>query len=508
MNKDCANCLTHAELDVLFEIANIVADSRGEIVKSLEKCLAILKKELDLDNCVIYRLNDELLNIFASVNFNKHQKIISEYRLGEGATGLAAKVKEPVVIENVHNDILFLNKSGNRNTDTISYIAVPMIVENEVVGVMAVNLIRITKIGFDELIRILSIMSSLFAQAINSHFIVEMEKEKLKDLKQYYKMEWDSKVHNFGDIIGESRKMKDVFRVIERIAPSDVTVLVRGETGTGKELVAAAIHKRSRRADEPFVKLNCAAITDSLLESELFGHEKGAFTDAKETRKGRFELADKGTLFLDEIGDISASAQVKLLRVLQEREFERVGGSKTIKVNVRLVAATNRDLEKMVKNGDFREDLYYRLNVIPIDLPPLRKRGDDIKLLVNFFLERAIKNHKKTVKITDEAMDKLMGYPWPGNVREMENTLERIVLMGDEAGISAADMILLLPALKNEKITEEFNAISMDNKTLEELEKEAVLNALRQSDDNQSKAADILGITVRQIGYKVKKYGI
>jgi Nif-specific regulatory protein len=162
----------------------------------------------------------------------------------------------------------------------------------------------------------------------------------------------------------------------------------------------------------------------------------------------------------------------------------------------------------MVKDGEFREDLYYRLNVIPIDLPPLRKRGDDIKLLVNFFLERAIKNHKKAVKITDEAMDKLMGYPWPGNVREMENTLERIVLMGDEDGISATDMLLLLPALRNEKITEEFNAISMDNKTLDELEKEAVLNALKKSDDNQSKAAEILGITVRQIGYKVKKYGI
>ena len=202
--------------------------------------------------------------------------------------------------------------------------------------------------------------------------------------------------------------MKMVYNVIERIASSDVTILVRGETGTGKELVAAAIHKRSKRKDGAFIKLNCAAITDTLLESELFGHEKGAFTDAKETRKGRFELADGGTLFLDEIGDISASAQVKLLRVLQEREFERVGGSKTIKVNVRLVAATNRDLEGMVKEGKFREDLYYRLNVIPIDLPPLRQRGDDIKLLVNFFLEKSMKNHKKRVKILDEAMAKLM----------------------------------------------------------------------------------------------------
>ena len=319
-NDECVDdCLTQIELNVLYEIANIIADSRGEIVKSLEKCLNVLKKNLSLDNCAIYKLEDDLLNIFASINFNKHQKIISEYRLGEGATGLAAKSMEPVVIENVHNDILFLNKSGHRNSDTISYIAVPMVVENQVIGVLAANLTKLTEIDFEDTVRILSIISSLFGQAMYSHFIVEDEKERLKDLKQYYKMEWDSKVHNFGDIIGESKKMKDVFRVIERIAPSDVTVLVRGETGTGKELVAAAIHKRSKRAEEPFVKLNCAAITDSLLESELFGHEKGAFTDAKETRKGRFELAHKGTLFLDEIGDISASAQVKLLRVLQEK---------------------------------------------------------------------------------------------------------------------------------------------------------------------------------------------
>jgi Nif-specific regulatory protein len=273
-------------------------------------------------------------------------------------------------------------------------------------------------------------------------------------------------------------------------------------------LVAAAIHKPSKRANEPFIKLNCAAISDTLIESELFGHEKGAFTDAKEMRKGRFELADGGTLFLDEIGDISSSAQVKLLRVLQEREFERVGGAKTIKVNVRLVAATNRNLEEMVKKGEFREDLYYRLNVIPIDLPPLRERGEDIKQLVNFFLERSMKNHKKRVLITDEAMDKLMAYPWPGNVRELENTIERIVLMGDEAGISAGEMQLLLPALKSEKLLDVCKSIAVENKTLDELEQEAIENAMEQCEGNSTEAAKMLGITVRQIKYKLEKYGI
>ncbi|MDD3774763.1 MAG: sigma 54-interacting transcriptional regulator [Sulfurovaceae bacterium] len=447
MLPNCNTCLSNRELSVLYDIAMNISDSR-DAMKSAERSLIALKESLQLEHCAIYRLeSDEKLHIYIANGFNKYQQTMSEYSIGEGATGLAAKNKEPVVVPNIHNDTLFLNKSGNRNSETISYIAVPMLVENRVWGVLAANLTKSTEINFDETVRILSITGSLLGHFLHAQYILHQEKERLQDLKQYYKMEWDSKVHNFGDIIGESPQMQIIYKIINRIAQSDVTVLVRGETGTGKELVAAAIHKRSKRADEPFVKLNCAAIADSLIESELFGHEKGAFTDAKEMRKGRFELAHGGTLFLDEIGDISASAQVKLLRVLQEREFERVGGSKTIKVNVRLIAATNRNLEEMVKNGEFREDLYYRLNVIPIDLPPLRQRGEDIKLLVNFFLERSMKNHKKRVVITEEAMNELMSYPWPGNIRELENTIERIVLMGSDNGISAEEMRLLLPAL-------------------------------------------------------------
>ncbi|WP_041959545.1 sigma 54-interacting transcriptional regulator [Sulfurospirillum arsenophilum] len=447
----CGDCLTTRELMTLYETAMVVSNSQN-LVASLEKALFILKTRLHLEKCVIHTLNDEnLLTVYACIDFSKHQKELATYKLGEGATGFAAQSKEPVVIENLHNDMMFLNKSGNRDQNAISYIAVPMLVDQEVIGVLGASITKTTAIDFESTIRVLTILSSIFAQSIRSHDINLKEKERLKELKLYYKMEWDSKVHNFGDIIGESPKMKSVYHVVERIAESNVTVLVRGETGTGKELVAAAIHKRSKRREEPFIKLNCAAITDTLIESELFGHEKGAFTDAKEARKGRFELADGGTLFLDEIGDISASAQVKLLRVLQEREFERVGGSKTVKVNVRLVAATNRNLEEMVKNGSFREDLYYRLNVIPIDLPPLRERGDDIALLVNFFLQKSMSNHKKRIVITDEAMEILCQYTWPGNVRELENTVERIVLMGSEDGISADEMLLLLPAF-NQKL--------------------------------------------------------
>ncbi|WP_321469470.1 sigma 54-interacting transcriptional regulator [Halarcobacter sp.] len=504
----CEGCLTTRELTTLYDIASMMANNY-DLKTSLEKSMKILKNSLSLTNCTIHLLEeDDTLNVFASVELSSIQKKLSCYKLGEGVTGMAAEAKEPVVVENIHNDSLFLNKSGKKDFNNLSYVAVPLVVEDVTIGVLGAALTKSTEIGFEDCVRILTIIASIFAQSIYSYQLNNREKERLKELKLYYKMEWDSKVHNFGDIIGDSPKMQQVFQVIQRIAQSDVTVLVRGETGTGKELVAAAIHKRSKRKDEPFIKLNCAAITDTLLESELFGHEKGAFTDARETRKGRFELADGGTLFLDEIGDISASAQVKLLRVLQEREFERVGGSKTIKVNVRLVAATNRNLEKMVEDGEFREDLYYRLNVIPIDLPPVRERGDDIRQLVEFFLERAIKNHKKVVKITDEAMEILMNYPWPGNVRELENTLERIVLMGNEEGINKFDMLLLLPALNDDNLKKGYKTIPMENKTLEEIEKEAIETALENNNFNQSHAAKELGITLRQIGYKIKKYGI
>ena len=503
----CGSCLTIRELTTLYEISSIISN-HYDLQTSLEKSMKVLKNSLHLENCLVHIIEEDVLNVFASIELSKFQKTLASYKVGEGVTGMVAESKEPVVVENIHNNSLFLNKSGKRDFNGKSYVAVPMIIDNEAIGVLGAVITKTAEIQLDDTVRILTIVSSIFAQTIHSFQLNQKEKERLKELKLYYKMEWDSKVHNFGDIIGDSQKMQQVFKVIQRIAQSDVTVLVRGETGTGKELVAAAIHKRSNRKDEPFIKLNCAAITDTLLESELFGHEKGAFTDARETRKGRFELADGGTLFLDEIGDISASAQVKLLRVLQEREFERVGGSKTIKVNVRLVAATNRNLEQMVKDGKFREDLYYRLNVIPIDLPPLRERGDDIKQLVNFFLERSMKNHKKPVIITDEAMEALCNYPWPGNVRELENTIERIVLMGNEEGISKYDMLLLLPALNDQKLKSEYKPISKRTLTLDDMEKEAIIEALENNDYNQSNAAEELGITLRQIGYKIKKYEI
>ena len=282
----CGDCLTTRELMTLYETAMVVSNSL-DLVSSLEKALLILKNRLHLEKCVIHTLNEDgILSVYACIDFSKHQKELATYKLGEGVTGFAAQSKEPVIIENLHNDMMFLNKSGNRDKNALSYIAVPMLVDQEVIGVLGASITKTTAIDFDSTVRVLTILSSIFAQSIRSHDINLKEKERLKELKLYYKMEWDSKVHNFGDIIGESLKMKQVYKVVERIAESNVTVLVRGETGTGKELVAAAIHKRSKRKEEPFVKLNCAAITDTLIESELLVMKKAPLPMRKRHEKG------------------------------------------------------------------------------------------------------------------------------------------------------------------------------------------------------------------------------
>ncbi|MGE3705465.1 MAG: sigma-54 interaction domain-containing protein, partial [Vicinamibacterales bacterium] len=280
---------------------------------------------------------------------------------------------------------------------------------------------------------------------------------------------------------------------------------VRGESGTGKELVAHAIHYNSPRANKPFVKVSCAALPDSLIESELFGYEKGAFTGAEQRKKGRFELAEGGTLFLDEIGDINLTTQVKLLRVLQEREFERLGSTETIKVNVRLVAATNKDMERAVAAGTFREDLYYRLNVFTIFVPPLRERKADLLLLVDHFLEKFSREHRKSIKrISTPAIDMLMSYHWPGNVRELENTLERAVLMCDSQVIHGHH---LPPSLQTAEASGTITRVSLSD-AVSGFEKDLIQDALKSTRGNRAKAARLLDTTERVINYKVRKYGI
>jgi len=317
-------------------------------------------------------------------------------------------------------------------------------------------------------------------------------------------------VPRFENIVGESPQMREVFRTIEKVARSNATVLVLGETGVGKELVAEALHRNSSRSDRPFVKMNCAALHESLLESELFGHERGAFTGADRQRTGRFELANEGTLFLDEIGNMTPSTQAKVLRVLQEREFERLGGSRTIRVDVRLVAATNKNLEEAIQRGEFREDLFYRLNVVNVVVPPLRERKEDIVPLASHFIDRYAKELKKDVRGMDPAAVRaLKRHTWPGNIRELENTIERAVLMAEGRFVQEEDLNLGVSGRTSVDNVASLNLrLPPTGVDLEELERQAILEALRISNWVQKDAAKFLGISSRVMNYKVAKYEI
>ncbi len=314
-----------------------------------------------------------------------------------------------------------------------------------------------------------------------------------------------SKRHRLDAVIGSSPAMQKVFDIVLQIAPSRATVLIEGESGTGKELIAAAVHEHSPRAPHPFVKLHCAALAETLLESELFGHEKGAFTGAASRRDGRFQQADGGTLFLDEIGEISPGVQVKLLRFLQEREFERVGGNQTIKVDVRIVAATNRDLKQRVKDGAFREDLYYRLNVVSIEMAPLRARPGDIPLLAMHFLRKYTEENGKAIAgFTDDALAGLVRYRWPGNVRELENAVERAVVICRGDQIRAEDLIPTITSADPARAGDFFPAVP--GASMADLERYAILKTLEHVGGSTSKAAELLGISARTIQYRLREY--
>jgi len=357
-------------------------------------------------------------------------------------------------------------------------------------------------LDLDRDLRLLTIIASIIAQTVNNLLLIDREKERLHNENLKLKGQLQER-YQMGNIIGTSGRMREVFEMIERVAKSNATILIRGESGTGKEMVASALHYNSLRADKPFIKVNLASLPETLVESELFGHERGAFTGAMQRKQGRFELAQGGTIFLDEIGDLSLNVQLKLLRVIQEREFTRVGGTATLKADIRLLAATHRDLEQSMSQGIFREDLYYRLNVFPIYLPPLRERMADIPALSEYFLNKYAEEHAKPVKrLSAPALDLLMQYPWPGNVRELENIIERAVLVCDEDTILS---VHLPPTLQRQEPGGDHRGLSAQ---VEHLERELITEALRQTRGNQSQAAQILDTSLRILGYKIKQYGI
>ncbi|GBD96622.1 nif-specific regulatory protein [bacterium BMS3Abin06] len=490
------------ELSAILEVSKVLTTS-FDLDKNLLSVISTLGSLLEMQRGCVFLLDplSRELRIVAAHGLTKNNIEKGKYRIGEGIVGRVLEKKIPMVIPNIGEEPLFLNKTGSRpEKDGISFLCVPIMLKNEVLGVLSVDRIYSKKQGgVDDDLRVLKIVASLIAQFIKlweSYEEVEKEKEDLKrELKGKYSIE---------NVIGQSDRMQEVFEAIHRVSPSKATVLLRGESGTGKELFAKAIHYMSPRSKEAFIKFNCASIPEGLLESELFGHEKGAFTGAIASRCGKFELANKGTIFLDEIGDLPPTLQPKILRVLQEREFERVGSEKTTKVDVRIITATSRNLEHLVSQGKFREDLYYRLNVIPLFLPPLCDRGEDIPVLIDHFLKKFNQENNRSVVLDKSALQVFLNYNWPGNVRELENTIERLVIMSPSELITASDLPVSL-SIQRPKSSGKSASLTAN---IGEIEKSNILNALEKTGWVQAKAARLLGITSRQIGYKIKKYDI
>jgi len=428
---------SHVDLMTVYGICKILGTSL-DTGRTFRDALNVLAAHLGLDRAMIVMPVDgeARLGVHSSVGLTRTQEQRGTWQPGEGVIGRVYASGLPMVVPDVSQAPEFIDRTGAfgaaADGPMMAFVVVPLKTDQAVLGVLAARraVQGGTRLYEDQ--RILTMVATLLAQAASLHDAVSDEHRRLqKETTRLQKALQRAPRGRYAldNVIGLSRPMQRVFAEVHQAAPSRATVLLRGESGTGKEAVARAIHYLSPRKDAPFIKVNCAALTESLLESELFGHDKGAFTGAAGDRKGRFELAHEGTLFLDEIGDISPAFQAKLLRVLQEREFERVGGSRPIKVDVRLICATNRDLEKMVQRGDYRSDLYFRINVVAITLPPLRERREDIPPLAAYFLDRYNKENRRQLRVTPEAMQVLSSCYWPGNVRELENCIERTATM-------------------------------------------------------------------------------
>ena len=496
-----------AEVQLLGDIAKAFAESL-DLEETLKSILKSLDTHLKLRRGTITLLDPEteMIRIKVAHGLSERSRSQASYRVGEGITGRVVQTGEEIVVPDISKDPRFLHRTSTRGAGgrKTAFFCVPIKLEGRTVGALSVDRQAGRGDDFEASLRLLNVISTMVAQAIKLNKLVESERKLLRDenvrLRRELKTRFD--VHN---MVGTSNAMQEVYRLIEQVADSSATVLIRGESGTGKDLVAHAVHYNSLRADKPFVKVNCTALPETLLESELFGHEKGAFTGAVERKLGRFERANGGTLFLDEIGDFPPNLQVKLLRVIQFKEFERVGGTETIKANVRVVVATHKNLEEEIQTGDFREDLYWRINVFPIYLPPLRERKDDIMLMADHFLEKfAAENGKRIARISTPAIEMLTRYHWPGNIRELENCIERAVLVCQDDVIRSE---YLPPSLQMVRKGDE-GAKPSFTEIIANKERELIVDALKECGGQQRKAARELGITERILGYKIHKYGI
>ncbi|HKL21201.1 MAG TPA: sigma 54-interacting transcriptional regulator [Tichowtungia sp.] len=498
------------EMEILYQISQVAMTRPHTVSELMVEVLDIIETEMGVSRATLTlrKPDTDIFVIEASRGLNPQEEQRGEYKEGDGVTGRVAKTGESALIPDISKDPRFLNRTQSRTDKQTAFICVPIMHQKNVIGTMSIDLSGTGEAELQGYQRFLELVANILAEAvagireaIEERTSLISENERLRrQLGDRYRM------HN---IIGNCSSMRAVYEQIVQVADSTATVLIRGESGTGKELVARAIHYGGERRNNAFVSVNCAALPENLIESELFGHEKGAFTGATQQRKGRFETANGGTIFLDEIGDISPAVQVRLLRVLQERTFERVGSNEAVSVNVRVLAATSRNLEEEIEKGGFREDLYYRLNVFPIILPPLRERRSDTMLLVDHFLQKYSEMYGKNIKrISTSAINMMMSYHWPGNVRELENCVERAVL-------TAADEVIhgynLPPSLQtsDETQTSIFPRDGADLKTMvESYEKEIITDALKKHRGNAAACARYLNTTQRIINYRIQKLGV
>ncbi len=475
---------------------------------SFADTLRILRDSYDVKSGAVFLFDEgkKYLRIVASVGYGLNTSKI-KYKPGKGLTGRIAMSGKPVIVPEVSKEPKFLNRLSSwdpNSNEEQSFIGVPIVSEYSTLGVLVVTLKYEKDRNYTVEKQFLTLVASALLQQLMLRKEIEDERQKLKSENIVLKHKLQQE-HSFKNIIGNSNAMREVYERILQVSGSNTTVLIRGESGTGKELIARAIHYNSPRTENSIVSVNCAAIPENLIESEFFGYEKGAFTGAYAQKKGRFEMAHGGTIFLDEIGDLTLMAQVKLLRVLQEKEIERVGGTKTIKVDVRVIAATNADLEGLIKEGRFREDLFYRLNVFTLHIPPLRERKTDILLLADHFMLKYSRQLKKSIRrISTPAIDMLMGYHWPGNVRELENCIEHAALLCTDNVIHSYN---LPPSLQTAESSGTLKFVSLKD-AVSNYEKELIQDMLKTTGGNKVKAARLLKTTERILGYKVNKYGI
>jgi Nif-specific regulatory protein len=495
------------KLSTLLEASQALS-STLDLKQGLHRVLEILGRHHGAVRSTVVLLNEETgdVELEAAAGAVTPGKRV-RYRLGEGITGQVVQSGKPIVVPRVSREPAFLSRAADRPElphQELTYISAPISLEGRTVGAVGVDLRYKADRDYHRTGKFLGVVGSMIAQAVKVHRLIRADRQRLVDENTHLRQELKER-YDFSNIIGTSGPMRQVYEQVSQVARTNTTVLLRGESGTGKELIAHALHYNSPRARKPFVKVSCAALPHDLIESELFGYEKGAFTGAHSSKKGRFELAHGGTLFLDEIGELNLATQIKLLRVLQEREFERLGGTEPIRADIRLVAATNKDLEKAIGAGEFRDDLFYRLNVFAMFVPPLRERKADILLLADHFVEKFAREHGKDVRrVATPAIDMLMSYHWPGNVRELANAIERGVVVSDGPVLHAHH---LPPTLQTAEASGTVSTRSLQE-VLEAVERDTLQDALKSARGNRAKAARLLSTTERIFNYRVRKLGI